>query len=482
MTSITKSVAMKNSVWKVMESFLSKGISMVVSIVLARLISPKGYGLIALTAVFTQLSDILIQAGFSTTLIRKEKVTDEDYSTVLGISIIISSILYLIFFFSAPLISDFYNTPLLTSVLRIMALSLFFQAFSAVRTAVVSREMRFKVLMICSLISNIVSGTAGVLLAYLKFGVWALVGQQLIQQFFLTATLFVAVKMKLRFRIFKKNAKELLPFSTLVLTSSLISYVGSSLYSIVIGKVYSMQELGYYDKGSLFPMTISLYIFSAVSNVFLPVFSSIQQDDKKLNSIFQRVLSVSCYIIFPLMGGLCVTATPLISVILTDTWLPSVPIMRWNCLYYAMTPLLLAHVNLHFAIGKGSTRIKVELERIVLMVIALIIMVSVGVSTSTVACVMALIQVLVVIFITLESVKVIKFSIFTTMKNVLPTVICTVGMMFTGFLISKISIPYSVMLLLQVFCGVLVYVVLSILLKNSAYKETIGLVNALRQK
>lgn len=224
MKEITKASAAKNSIWKLLESFLSKGVSMLVSIVLARILLPDDYGIIAFTSVFINLSDTLIQAGFSTALIRKEKVDEKDYSTVLGISIIMAFFLYIVIFLSAPIISNFYNEPLLVNVLRVIALSLFFQAFASVRTAIVSREMKFRVLFICSMVSNVLSGIVGIAIAYLGFGVWALVIQQLAQQLILTVSLFIAVKMKVKFKIYKESAKELVPFSIKVLTSSLLSF------------------------------------------------------------------------------------------------------------------------------------------------------------------------------------------------------------------------------------------------------------------
>ena len=198
---VDKNTAVKNSIWKLLESFLSKGISMVVSIILARILMPEDYGVIALTTVFINLTDILIQAGFSTALISKETVNEDDYSTVLGISIISAIILYCILFVCSPFIAEVYDTPVLVPVLRVISLALFLQAFAAVRTAVVSRNMQFKVLFFCTLISNFVSGIMGIAAAFCGLGVWALVLQQLYQQFLLTDNLFITVKMIIMFSI-----------------------------------------------------------------------------------------------------------------------------------------------------------------------------------------------------------------------------------------------------------------------------------------
>ena len=450
MKEITKASAAKNSIWKLLESFLSKGVSMLVSIVLARILLPDDYGIIAFTSVFINLSDTLIQAGFSTALIRKEKVDEKDYSTVLGISIIMAFFLYIVIFLSAPIISNFYNEPLLVNVLRVIALSLFFQAFASVRTAIVSREMKFRVLFICSMVSNVLSGIVGIAIAYLGFGVWALVIQQLAQQFILTVSLFIAVKMKVKFKIYKESAKELVPFSIKVLTSSLLSFFSGSICNLVVGKTHSMTDLGYYEKGALFPQNISLYTFSAVSNVFLPVFTSVQNDRERLSNVFQRVLNVSMYIILPMMAGLCMVAEPLISVVLTDKWLPATWILRWSCLYYVMTPMLLAHVQLHFAIGKSDTRIKVEFYKLIITILALVGLFFTKLSINYVAAVMALIQVSTVVLITIETKKAIGFDILLMVKNLSKTIIAMLIMTVVVFAVGRIEMTNFLKLILEI--------------------------------
>lgn len=482
MKEITKAAAAKNSIWKLMESFLSKGVSMLVSIVLARILLPDDYGIIAFTSVFINLSDTLIQAGFSTALIRKDKVNARDYSTVLGISIVMAFSLYVIIFLSAPIISNFYKEPILVNVLRVIALSLFFQAFASVRTAIVSREMKFKVLFMCSVISNIISGIVGIAFAYRGFGVWALVYQQLSQQFLLTVSLFAAVKMKVKFKIYRESAKELVPFSVKVLASSLLSFISGSICNLVVGKTHSMTDLGYYEKGALFPQNISLYTFSAVSNVFLPVFASTQNDHERLNNVFQRVLNVSAYIILPMMAGLCMVAEPLISVVLTDKWLPAAWILRWSCLYYVMTPMLLAHVQLHFAIGKSDTRIKIELYKLFVTVLALVALVFTKRSINYVAAVMALIQVSTVVLITIETKKAIRFDISLMIKNISKTIIATAVMSYVVFIVGKIEVANILKLILEISVGGVTYLVASIVLKINAFYEIIGLIKSIRER
>lgn len=477
--SINKTTAVKNSVWKLIESFSSKGISMVVSIILARLIAPEVFGIIALTSIFLNLTDILIQAGFSTTLIRKESVNDEDYSTVLGISIISSTVLYLIIFINAPVIAGIYKTPQLTPVLRVISLMLFCQAFAAVRTAAVARAMMFKTLFFCTIISNIISGVLGIVLALLGFDVWALVAHHLCQQIVLTVLLFVTVHIKFKFKISKRSVQEIMPPSLQILSSSLLSFFGDSLYSVAIGKVYSMEDLGYYDKGSLFPRSFSLYTFSAVSSVFLPVFSSYQNDFSKLNEIFRRVLNVSCYVIIPMMAGLSMVAEPLISVILTDKWLPTVDIFRWNCLYYAVMPVFLANVQLHFAIGKNETRIKAEMIRISLMILMFIVLMFAKASIATIVAALAGIEIFITAFIMFETSRVTGYRVLDTITDIIPSILGAALMCIAVYYVSYLSFSNLILLIVEILVGMLVYWLASVILKNKAYHECIGLVKSL---
>lgn len=478
---VNKNTAVKNSAWKLMESFMSKGVSMLVSIVLARILLPEDYGVIALTSVFINLTDILLQAGFSTALVSKEKVTDDDYSTVLGISLIGAVVLYIILFLCSPIIANIYKTPVLENVLRAISLTLFCQAFAAVRIAIVSREMKFKVLFFCTMISNIVSGILGIVFAVLGFGVWALVLQQLLQQFLLTVILFMTVRIKVKLFISKKSINEILPFSLKVLVSSLLSFIGDSFYSVAIGKFYSMENLGYYEKGIQFPRQFSLYTFSAVSGVFLPVFAAYKDNYQKLNEIFRRVINVSAYIIIPLMVGLSITARPFIVFLLTDKWIPCVWILRWFCLYYIATPIIQANVQLHFAVGKGEARIKTEIMRIIMMLILLVIVIKANVSIEIIAASLAVIQVVIAIFISVETQRLTGYRILNSVIDAVPTMLSTILMCLGIYFLSMVLKTNNsfILFIVEVFGGMFIYWISSIIFQNKAYCEVIDMVRIL---
>ena len=220
MTEISKEQFAKGTIWKLLERFIGRGISLVISVVLARLLTPDDYGLIALTTVFTNLSEILIDAGFGTALIRKKEADDEDFACVFTISCGISAVLYVILFFVAPFVSGYYERPELIAVLRVMSLVLFIQAFASTRNAFVNRNMQFKLLMKCNMVAAVISGAAGITMAYLGMGVWALVLQRLLQQLIITVLLFIKVKWKPKLKFDSEKFKNLFGFSEGVIGAS----------------------------------------------------------------------------------------------------------------------------------------------------------------------------------------------------------------------------------------------------------------------
>lgn len=373
MKEINKTQFIHGALWKIIEQFSTKGLSLVFSIFLTRLLLPSAYGLIALTAVFTNLSDILIDGGFSTTLIRKKEVDDYDFSCVLVVSLTLASILYLCIFITAPSVANYYDEPQLSLVLRVIGLILFIQAFSSVRTAIINRNMQFQLLFRCNFLATFLSGILGIAAAYCGCGVWSLVIQRLLQSLISTLLLFRKLKWKIKFQFRFDRFMEIFRFSSGVVVAALINYLSGSLYSLVVGKKYSVTDLGYSDKGAQLPCQISLYTFGAMSNVLLPTLSTYQSEPEKFKRIVRKVVQMTGYLITPMMVGLALIARELIVILFTDTWLPSVFIMQSNCLYYWATPFMLIFIQVFFALGFSHARVKTELVRMVMQILAVVL-------------------------------------------------------------------------------------------------------------
>lgn len=483
MSEVSKRQFVNGAIWRIIEQFSTKGISLLVTIVLTRLITPSAYGLIALTAVFTNLSDILIDGGFSTALIRKKEVDDYDFSCVLIVSFSLAIILYTLIFLGAPAIASYYEEPRLVSILRIIGLILFIQAFSAVRTAIVNRNMQFKLLFRCNFTGAVISGIMGIIMACVGLDVWALVIQRLLQVTLSTIFLFSRMRWKMHFHFELKRIKTIFSFSLNVVVASLINYISGSLYNLVVGKKYSVVDLGYSDKGAQLPQQASLYTFGAMSSVLLPTLSSYQNDMDKFKRVVRKVFQMTNYLIAPMMVGLAMVSRELIVILFTDVWTPAAPIMQSYCLYYYATPLMLICVQVFFALGYSATRVKTEFIRMIMQVLAIIVVgVIFGGSINQLAFACAIVAVLSAVVAFAEVGKMIAYTLKEILSDMLKPIIASLVMALSIFmldyLMQNVIYVYSnvILLLSKISIGVVVYLGLSILLKINGFQEVLGIV------
>ena len=263
-----------------MERGGTQGIQFIVQIVLARLLLPEDFGSITIVLIFIQLANVFIQSGFNTALIQKKDADEVDFSSVFYLSLFVAGLLYVVLFFTSQFIADFYRLPQLAQILRVLSITLFFGAFNSIQNAYVARNMIFKKLFFSSLGAIIVSGTVGITAAYLGWGVWALVAQQLINQLAVTLILWFTVKWRPKLLFSIEKVKVLFSFGWKLLVSSLINTLYIDIRSLIIGKIYPPAMLGYYDRGKLFTKIIVSNIDGSIQSVMLPALAS-QQDDKK---------------------------------------------------------------------------------------------------------------------------------------------------------------------------------------------------------
>ena len=474
--------------WKIVESFSSKGITMIVSIILARILMPKDYGVIALTTIFLNLSDILIDGGFSTTLIRKKDVDDCDYSCVLAVSFSIAALLYIIFFFIAPPVANYYDEPMFSPVLRVLGLTVFIQAFTATRTAVVNRGMQFKFLCYCNIIASVVSGVIGIAAAYAGFGVWAIVIQRLLQSSLITALLFIKVKFRIKWQVKLERLKEIIQFSTGVLSASLLYFVANNMYSAVIGKRYSVTDLGYYSKGNQLPEQLSLYTFSAVSGVLLPTISSYQDDVARVKHIIRKVTAFSTYVIFPLMVGMMLTSEELIVLLLTEKWRAAAPVMIGCCIYYMGMPFTLMNSQVYYALGHSFMKLKIEVIRFIMMALGLYFGSFVfNCSIAQLAVIGGMIMIVAAVISAYEAGKMLNYSFSEMTQDIYKSALCTAIMAaavwMTGVLLGKIDIEsLFVILIAKVAVGVASYILASVITRAEGFSEVKKILSGILHK
>lgn len=324
----TNSKVITSLLWKLMERGGTQGVQFIIQIVLARLLVPNDYGIISLIAIFINLAAVFVQSGFSAALIQKKDANETDFSSVFYLSLLVATLLYIILFFTAPIIASFYGVYQLTSVLRVLEITLFFGVFISIQNAVISKRMQFKKLFFSSLGSILVSGAVGIVFAYNGFGVWALVAQQLTNQFMSIVILWFTVKWRPKLLFSIERLKGLFLYGWKLLVSSLLDALYMNLRSLIIGKIYNPAMLGFYNRGDQFPQIIVTNINGSIQSVMLPALSAEQDNTKRVKDMVRRSIVTSSFIVFPMMVGLAVVSEPLVKILLTDKWLPCVPFCR----------------------------------------------------------------------------------------------------------------------------------------------------------
>ena len=364
-----KEKTVKGIGWSALERFSVQGVTFVVQLVLARLLTPSDYGIIAILAVFLQLAQVFIDSGFANALIKKTECTAEDYATVFWYNLGVAIVLYLLLFISAPYISNFYDNQLLTIVLRVISLTLVFNALSIVQRTRFVKSVDFKSQSKVTLTSSIISGAIGIIFAYFGFGVWALVLQQ-ISNSVLQFVIYITISRWIPKLLWSNTSfKYVFDFGSKLLAASIIGVVYKNLYSIVIGKRFSAQDLGYFSRADQFAIFPSNNIGSIISRVSFPIFSSIQDDNEQLLRAYRKMIRFSSFIIFPLMFGLLSVSEPFIYTILTDKWAPCVPILRVLCLDWSLDHLCQLNLNLLYVKGRTDLVLKLEVVKKIFQVI-----------------------------------------------------------------------------------------------------------------
>ena len=342
---------LSNFFWRFFERCGAQGVTFIVSIILARLLDPDVYGTVALVTVFTTIMQVFVDSGMGNALIQKKEADNLDFSSVFFFNISVCSLLYLIMFIAAPFIAAFYKMPELTSVVRVLSLILIISGVKNVQQAYVSRNMQFKKFFFSTIGGTIGAAVVGIVMAYLGFGVWALVVQMLFNAAVDTLILWITVKWRPKMMFSFQRLKTLFSFGWKLLASSLLDRVYNDLSQHIIGKLYSSNDLAFYNQGKKFPHLIVTNINTSIDSVLLPTMSKAQDDKNVVRSMTRRAIKTSTYIMMPVMIGLAVCAESLVSLILTDKWLPCVLFLRVFCITYAFYPIHTANLNAIKAMG-----------------------------------------------------------------------------------------------------------------------------------
>lgn len=444
-----------NFFWRFLERCGAQGVTFIVSIVLARLLDPTVYGTVALVTIFTTIMQVFVDSGMGNALIQKKDADDLDFSSVFYFNMAMCSALYLIMFFAAPLIASFYRMPELTAIVRVLSLVVVISGVKNVQQAYVSRHLMFKRFFFSTLGGTIGAAVIGIAMAYLGFGVWALVAQMLFNAAVDTTILWITVKWRPKKMFSFQRLKSLFSYGWKLLVSSLIDTVYNDLRQLIIGKKYSSGDLAYYNQGKKFPQLIVTNINTSIDSVLLPTMSKAQDDMAAVRSMTRRAIKTSTFLMMPAMIGLAVCAEPLVRLILTEKWLPCVLFLRIFCITYAFYPIHTANLNAIKAMGRSDLFLKLEIIKKTVGIIAILI--TMWISVQAMAYSFLVTTILNQIINSWPNKKLLNYSYLEQIKDMMPQILLSLGMGAAIYAVSFLHLSASLTLLIQIPLGVLVY-------------------------
>ena len=462
-----KNTLFSNLIWKFGERFLAQIVSFVVSIVLARMLMPEDYGVISLILVFITFADVFVTSGFSTSLIQKKDADEIDFSTLFFCSFAVSIVIYVILFFTAPLIADFYSTPILVPILRVFSLRIPISSYNSIQHAYVSRNMLFKKFFFSTLFGTLLSGVLGVVAAYNGLGAWALIIQYMTNTIVDTIVLRFTIQWRIKFKFSLKSASDLMKYGWKILAADLSGTFFEQLRSLIIGKIYLSSDLAYYNRGKSFSSLIMDNISTAMMSVLFPELSNKVDDIRQLKNTLRGVISIMSYVIFPLIGGLVVVAHPLTVVLLTDKWVMSVPYLQLLAIAAGIS--LIGNISLQSIKAIGRSDVVLKLEFIKKPVYVILLVVGVLISPLAIAMTMVIYSIYSSIANARPLSRLVAYSYKEQFQDIWQSFIMTIIMCLLIFEFKLIIRNDFELLVIQVIVGVIIYLCLSVFFRNKAF-------------
>lgn len=479
MSSDKKNV-LENFVWRFAERCGAQLVTFLVSIVLARILSPEDYGQIALITVFTTIMQVFVDSGLGTALIQKKDADDLDFSSVFYFNFVVCLVLYATMFMAAPVIASFYNDLSLTPIIRVISLTIVISGVKGIQQSYVSRNMLFKRFFYATLGGTIFSAFLGIGLAYAGFGVWAIVAQQLSNTAIDTLILWLTVKWRPKKMFSWKRLKGLLSFGWKMLASALLDTLYGNIRSLVIGKMYSSEDLAYYNQGDKFPSVIANNINTSIDSVLLPTMASAQDEPARVKSMTRRAIKTSTYIMAPLMMVLAFCAEPIVRLVLTDKWLRCVPFLRIFCITYMFYPIHTANLNAIKAMGRSDLFLKLEIAKKIVGMVLLLSTMWFGV--------MAMAYSLLVSSVSSQIInswpnrKLLNYGYLEQLKDILPGIALAVFMGCCVSVVSLFHLSNIVTLLIQIPLGAVIYIAASALLHLKSFEYLMDMIRPMVRK
>jgi O-antigen/teichoic acid export membrane protein len=365
--------------WSLYESILSQGIQFAFGIILARLLSPKDFGLIGMLTIFISISQIFVEGGFTSAVIQKKNRSDIDYSTLFLTNLFISIFFYFLIFIFSPLIASFYNTDILEIIAKIIGLNIIINSFSIVQKTILSINLDFKTQAKSSILSNLISGIISVILAFKGYGVWTLIIQTILRNIINTIFLWIFNDWQIKISFSKESFKYMIKYGHSLLSANLVYTFFENIYFLVIGKYFNSYNLGLFVKSKNLSSVIPLSLTNIIQRVSFPIMSSIQDDEDRLSSVFRKLIKTSAFISFPITILLSIISKPLILVLLTKKWENAIPIFQILCFSFLFFPINEININLLKVKARTNSILFLEIIKKTIAVLLLIIAIPFGI-------------------------------------------------------------------------------------------------------
>ncbi len=474
MSESLKHKTLRGTVWSSIERFSVQAVSFIVMIIMARILTPDDYGLVAMLTIFIAISQSLVDSGFSNALIRKQDRNETDNSTVFYFNIAVGIFLYLILYFCAPLIAEFYKEPLLIPITRLISLSVLINSFVVVQRAILTSSIDFKTQAKASLTAAIISGGVGIYMAHSGYGVWSIVWYQLANLTINALLLWILSKWRPKWLYSWKSFRELFGFGSKLAVSGVIDTLYNNIYLIVIGKVFNAADLGYYTRASQFAQFPSSNFTGIIQRVTYPILCTLQGDIPRLRDVYRRFLRLSAFVVFPLMVGLAAVAKPLILLLLGDKWAFSIILLQVICFSMMWYPIHAINLNLLQVQGRSDLFLKLEIIKKMIGVAILCITVPFGLIAMCVGSIVS--SILCLIVNTYYTGKLIQVGFLLQMRDLLPTIFYSLSMGAIVYSMINILPGMWLQLIVGILVGMLYFLTITKLTGSQDLKELIAFV------
>lgn len=464
-----KNKTIKGVGWSAADALLGQGVTFIVGLVLARLLSPDEYGLIGICLIFTTVLNGIVDSGFSNALIRKKEVTDEDYNTMFTTNMAISIILYVLLFVSAPFVSDFFHRVELTALVRVTGLVLFCNALSITQVTILAKRIDFKTKTKASLVSAVVSGVIGIAMAFIGFGVWSLVTQQLSRQLLYTLSLWVLNKWCPKFTFYKDSFKYMWGFGWKLLASGILNNVWNQLYQVVIGKCYTSSTLGHYTRANDYANLFSANLTSIVQRVSYPVLSEMQDNKERMVLGYRKLIKVTMFVTTVCMISLGAVAEPMIYTLIGTKWYEAATYLPLICVSMSLYPLHAINLNILQVLGRSDIFLYLEVPKKIVGLIPIGIGIFCGIYYMLLASIFT--GFISLYLNTWYTGKALGYTFLKQLRDIFPSYLTAFVIALAVYFLKYLLLPYYIVLVIQIFIGIVVGLIVSELFKFEEYLE-----------